>query len=194
MAAPLQLTNEQVTGLVNTYNRYSSVASLYLSQLAKQEDNPIIAQMKKIDEDNVKNKQLLDSFNGDIDQAMAVQANSDQLAKDVTALGDIAAKSPELTLDQAIELGKVSQKMNDDVVAGLEALIAKKSVFDQIGVSSVVLAQLQAQNSGQDKTTDVVTSKLPAAAKAYQQNQPNLIVDTIKKAIAAYSVEAPDSN
>jgi hypothetical protein len=187
LAAPL-LAAQNFAGIV------APVISLQTGYQRIAFDGPsIIDALKKIDADNVKNKELLDAFDGDIASAVAIQTNSQLMADDIAALAEVVKASPPLTMDQAIELGKVSEKMNADVVAGLEALTAKKPAFDQIGVSSVVLGQLQAQGSSKGDATALIAAKLPEAARSYSKAQPDAIAAALAKAVAAYSVPAPGS-
>lgn len=91
-----------------------------------------------------------------------------------------------LSLTDALTLQQSATGLSTSVNTTVNALIAKKAVFDQVGASSVVGQQLQAQKTGAASLGTAIVSKVPAIGQTIAQQSIGQINTALDKAIAVY--------
>ncbi|KAL0933930.1 cell wall protein [Colletotrichum truncatum] len=95
-------------------------------------------------------------------------------------LGLIGALGLQQTADGVV--GQVQTTLGD--------LTAKKPVFDQLGVTSVVSDALQQQKAGSGQLSEALLSKVPAIARPIAQQSTGQLTEALDGAIAAFSKPA----
>ncbi|KAK2067289.1 hypothetical protein P8C59_001045 [Phyllachora maydis] len=107
-----------------------------------------------------------------------------------SAATNISASQP-LSLSDALSLQTAGKDLTTAVNTTIGDLVAKKPVFDQMGVSSIVLTQLQAQKNASAALTAAIVSKIPAIGQGIANQTISQSTAVIDQAIAAFS--APGS-
>lgn len=94
--------------------------------------------------------------------------------------------SDTLSLTDALSLQQTATGLTDSANKTVTQLIAKKPVFDQLGVTAVVGQQLTAQKSAAGALGNAIVSKVPAIGQGLAQQSIGQITTTLDQAIAAY--------
>lgn len=91
-----------------------------------------------------------------------------------------------LSLTDALSLQQSATGLTNSANKTVTALIAKKAVFDQLGVTSVVATQLQGQKTGAGALGTAIVSKVPAIGQSIAQQSIGQINTVLDQAITAY--------
>lgn len=91
-----------------------------------------------------------------------------------------------LSLTDALTLQQSATGLTTATNQTVQALIQKKPVFDQLGVSSVVGQQLVTQKTGADGLGTAIVSKVPAVGQGIAQQSVTQITSSLDQAIAVY--------
>ena len=95
--------------------------------------------------------------------------------------------SEALSLTDALSLQQTATGLTTAANTTVQSLIAKKPVFDQLGVSSVVATQLTDQKTAAGALGDAVVSKIPAIGQSIAQQSLGQINTVLDSAIQTYS-------
>jgi len=122
-------------------------------------------------------------------------ATADLTAKSnaiLAALKDSATKieaTTPVTLTEAIQLSSKSAELSKGANAVVDALIAKKAIFDKAGQTPVVLKQLQDQLEATNAFAKALVSKLPSAVASVGNAQAKQASDALARGITAFSAK-----
>ncbi|WDK22959.1 hypothetical protein CGRA01v4_14249 [Colletotrichum graminicola] len=126
----------------------------------------------------------------DISTAQPVLAAATDLQNVITKAGsDIGASQP-LQLQEALGLQNLASQLQTTTGTLIDDLISKKANFDKLGVSKVVLQNLQQQKSTVQSLGTSLISKVPAIGQGIAQQAIDGVGATIDKGIQAYSGSA----
>ncbi|PSR88677.1 hydrophobic surface binding protein A-domain-containing protein, partial [Coniella lustricola] len=112
----------------------------------------------------------------------ASQAAQDTIANTTTSIQGTTA----LSLTDALTLQQSATGLTTSANKTVTSLIAKKPVFDQLGVSTVVGQQLVAQKKGASALGNAIVSKVPAIGQSIAQQSIGQINTVLDQAITAY--------
>ncbi|KAK1990145.1 hypothetical protein LX36DRAFT_621172, partial [Colletotrichum falcatum] len=119
------------------------------------------------------------SLQGVLTAAQGAQTTLEKAATQIQGADDLG-------LFQALGLQQTAGDLVTQVQTTLGDLEKKKPVFDQLGVSSVVADQLQAQKTGSNQLQETLLSKLPAIARPIAEKSTGELGTAIDSAIATY--------
>ncbi|KZL84484.1 cell wall protein [Colletotrichum incanum] len=123
----------------------------------------------------------------DIASAQPVLAAATDAQNVISKAGqDIQAAQP-LQLQEALGLQQIAGDLQTSVSGLMDTLISKKPNFDKLGVSSVVLQNLQQQKSSTQSLGQSLISKVPAIGQGIAQQAVDQISAVLDKGIQAYS-------
>jgi len=126
----------------------------------------------------------------DISTAQPVLAAATDLDTAIKKAGsDIGAAQP-LQLQEALGLQNLATQLQTSTGTLIDDIIAKKPNFDKLGVSKVVLQNLQQQKSTVETLGSSLISKVPAIGQGIAQQAIDSVGATIDKGIQAYSGSA----
>lgn len=91
-----------------------------------------------------------------------------------------------MSLTDALTLQQSATGLTTSANQTVQALIQKKPVFDQLGVSSVVGQQLVSQKTAADGLGNAIVSKVPAIGQSIAQQSVGQITGSLDQAIAVY--------
>lgn len=91
-----------------------------------------------------------------------------------------------LSLTDALTLQQSATGLTTSANQTVQALIQKKPVFDQLGVSSVVGQQLVSQKTAADGLGSAIVAKVPAVGQGIAQQSVGQITSSLDQAIAVY--------
>lgn len=106
-----------------------------------------------------------------------------------SATSTVNAAQP-LSLTDALTLQQSATGLTMSANQTVQALIEKKPVFDQLGVSSVVGQQLVSQKTAADGLGSAIVSKVPAIGQGIAQQSVGQITGSLDQAIAVYGGNA----
>lgn len=129
---------------------------------------------------------------GDTNALLNVQNMATALGGVITTAIQKVEDSPEVDLIGALGVQGSGSALQDSLVTTTGDLVDKKPIFDEAGVSSVVLTQLQDQKSQSGQLIDAVAEKVPLIAKPFAALQGQMVSDTLDEAIAVYSDGSTD--
>ncbi|TQN71838.1 Cell wall mannoprotein 1 [Colletotrichum shisoi] len=99
---------------------------------------------------------------------------------------DIQASQP-LQLQEALGLQQIGRDLQTSATGLIDTLIAKKPNFDKLGVSKVVLQNLQDQKNTTLSLGQALISKVPAIGQSVAQDAIDQIAAILDRGIQAYS-------
>jgi len=111
----------------------------------------------------------------------------------LTALKESTTKIADTTpvsLTEAIQLASKSAELSKGANAVVDALIAKKAIFDKAGQSATVLKQLQEQLEATNAFAKALVSKLPSAVSSVGNAQAKQASDALARGITAFGGKA----
>ncbi|KAK2056619.1 hypothetical protein LY76DRAFT_518020 [Colletotrichum caudatum] len=123
----------------------------------------------------------------DISTAQPVLAAATDLQNVITKAGSDIGAAPALQLQEALGLQQLATDLQTSSSTLIDDLIAKKPNFDKLGVSKVVLQNLQQQKSQTQSLGTSLISKVPAIGQGIAQQAIDSIGTVIDKGIKAYS-------
>ncbi|EME81535.1 uncharacterized protein MYCFIDRAFT_183358 [Pseudocercospora fijiensis CIRAD86] len=127
------------------------------------------------------------AFNGDAQQAVAIQSAAKDLS-DTVDKGTAAAKGlPTLQQQDALGLASPVQDLSKAVNQTIGDLIAKKDAFVKAGLGGAVREILEGQQKSASAFVDAILSKLPAELKPIGQQLAAPVIDSIKTGVAAFA-------
>jgi hypothetical protein len=137
--------------------------------LAAPMDGPaldLVALFQQIDADAINIGTTADAVNGDSPTALDTQAASDKLAGSLTnAIGNVTA-APSFSADTVAQLQPLFAKFSSDTKVALDKLAAKKDLLEQVGVHTIVLADLKQQALLGNQLNQAILAKLPVSAQS----------------------------
>ncbi|KAF7547004.1 hypothetical protein G7Z17_g8034 [Cylindrodendrum hubeiense] len=127
------------------------------------------------------------AWDGSLGGTAAIVTLSDQLLSDTEDGTTVAEASAALSVSEAIDVATATNSLASVVEAALDTIVAAKSKFDALGVSSVILTTLQTQKAATVTFSDAVIDKVPAVLQGTAQTIVQPILDAFDDAIEAYS-------
>ncbi|KXT14280.1 hypothetical protein AC579_1285 [Pseudocercospora musae] len=127
------------------------------------------------------------AFNGDAQQAVAIQSAAKDLTDAVTAGTEAAKGLPQLKQEDALGLASPVQDLEKTINKTITDVIAKKDVFVKAGLGGAVREILEGQQKSASAFVDVLLGKLPAELQPIGQQLAAPVLDSIKQGITAFA-------
>ncbi|KAF7190591.1 Cell wall mannoprotein 1 [Pseudocercospora fuligena] len=129
----------------------------------------------------------VEAFNGDAQQAVAIQTAAKELTDAVNAGTEAAKGLPELKQEDALGLASPVQDLEKNINKTIGDLIEKKDVFVKAGLGGAVHEILEGQQKSASDFVDVLLGKLPAELKPVAQQLAAPVLDSVKQGVAAFA-------
>ncbi|CCF47684.1 hypothetical protein CH063_15975 [Colletotrichum higginsianum] len=123
----------------------------------------------------------------DIASAQPVLAAATDVKAVITKAGNDIQGAQPLQLTEALGLQQLAGDLQTSATGLIDTIISKKPNFDKLGVSSVVLQNLQEQKSTTTSLGQALISKVPAIGQGIAQQAIDQISAVLDKGIQAYS-------
>jgi hypothetical protein len=156
------------TSLIPGYDALYEQAASYLSSAlgAKPEINTnFLGLIEKLNTETIDLIAKADAFDGGAGPVLRVQAASDRVAKAMKAAHAFLTKNPEgasLSVEQTRPLLPVMRQIGTNTQTALQNLVAKKALFERLGVGSIVLHSLKDQRKLGEQLSVAVGERLPS--------------------------------
>jgi hypothetical protein len=105
------------------------------------------------------------AFDGSVEQATALLPYSDAIVKSMKGLTKQIKAGNELDLLTAANIGTIMLDILPQSVEVFKNLLAKKPLFDKLGVTGVVAQQLRKERAAAQSLDDAMLAKVPEIAK-----------------------------
>ncbi|KAJ0159153.1 Cell wall mannoprotein 1 [Colletotrichum tanaceti] len=123
----------------------------------------------------------------DVNSAQPVLAAATELKGVITKSGEAIQGAQPLQLQEALGLQQIASDLQSSATTLVDDIIAKKPNFDKIGVSNVVLQNLQDEKATTTSLASSIVAKVPAIGQGIAQQAVDQITAVLDKAITAYS-------
>lgn len=129
----------------------------------------------------------VESFSGKIEDAGPIVTQSTGLLDTITKGTATVQDAHDLTLVGLLEILTPTLNLNKAVEGVSGALIDKKSQFDTLGLSAVVLSQLQDQQKAAQALVNVLLTKLPLGTETLGEILSSPSLEALANAISVFS-------
>jgi hypothetical protein len=131
------------------------------------------------------------AFDGNVSNSIPILDASSSLLNSIQVGTVLVRNADVLSLIQTLEALPATFGLNDAVKGAVDALIAKKPVFDSSGLTAVVLQQLQGQQAASQSLVDVLLNKLPRyLPSSIGETLSNPILKELSTAVQVFSIPA----
>ncbi|KXH60269.1 hypothetical protein CSAL01_03089 [Colletotrichum salicis] len=166
---------------------FALVGTAFASPVEKRQLSVIQGAVTSVQGALTKLNTAVQGVGNDVASAQPILAASTEVQNTLSkAATDIQGAQP-LQLQEALGLQQTATDLTSSATTLIDSLVSKKSNFDQIGVSSVVLQNLQQQKTASASLGTAIVSKVPAIGQGIAQQSIDQITAALDKGIQAYS-------
>ncbi|KAF4786035.1 hypothetical protein HER10_EVM0012768 [Colletotrichum scovillei] len=166
---------------------FALVGTAFASPIEKRQLSVIQGAVTSVQGALTKLNTAVQGVGNDVASAQPILAASTEVQNTLSkAATDIQGAQP-LQLQEALGLQQTATDLTSSATTLIDTLVSKKPNFDQIGVSSVVLQNLQQQKTASASLGTAIVSKVPAIGQGIAQQSIDQITAALDKGIQAYS-------
>ncbi|KAG6357182.1 hypothetical protein INS49_015060 [Diaporthe citri] len=151
----------------------------------------VIDHLKEVQSQTVEMALVVEKWNGDILDAIAILTASDSLLKAIDDGTDTARDLPKkMTTRQAIKVKRATKELLKHIKSSLGTIARSKPLFDHAGLTSTMMSKLEETKEGAEKLIAAIVDKL-RVGKGIGRKLGRKISAAFDYAIEEFSKEEP---
>lgn len=148
----------------------------------------IVAAMNKIADTTATLNNTILAWDGGLLGVLPILADSAALLNDINSGTNVAHKSANLSITEAVSIAGATLVLSNSVNMTLSTIVARKQEFKDIFAAPVILVNLNLDKDASNKFSSAVLEKVPVALQPFAETLVAPIDEAYTNAIDAYNL------
>lgn len=149
----------------------------------------IVNHIKEIQDLTVEMATVVQNWNGDVLDALAITAASNSLIEAIEDGTKTATNSEKMKVKHAIKVKRATKKLVEVIKSSLNTITRSKLLFDHAGLTSIMISRLEETKEAADTLIAAIVDKLPKVGKRIGRKLGRKIAAAFDSAIEEFSKE-----